>query len=43
MLGIGSVIIVNSVYTDLGFFIEEIGTGVEFSIPMALSVPQIIG
>ena len=39
MLGIGCVVIVNSVFTDLGFFIEELGTGVEFQIPLALNVP----
>lgn len=39
MLGIGCVVIVNSVFTDLGFFINELGTGVEFLIPLALNVP----
>jgi hypothetical protein len=43
MLGIGCVVIVNSVFTDLGFFIQELGTGVEFLIPLALNVPQVLG
>ena len=43
MLGIGCVVIVNSVFTDLGFFISELGNGVEFLIPLALNVPQVLG
>ena len=39
MLGIGCVVIANSVFTDLGFFIEELGKGVEFLIPLSLNVP----
>jgi hypothetical protein len=39
MLGIGCVVIVNSVFTDLGFFIGELGNNVVFLIPLALNVP----
>lgn len=39
MLGIGCVVIVNSCYTDLGWFTVELGPKVVFMIPLALNVP----
>jgi len=44
VLGVGCIVIVNCIYTDLSFFIEELpNTRIEFVIPMLLNVPQVLG
>ena len=43
-LGIGCIILVNAVFTDLDFFVEYLpNRNVVFLIPLILNVPQVIG
>lgn len=43
-LGIGCVVIINAVFTDLAFFIDNMpNAGLAFVIPLVLNVPQVIG
>lgn len=44
MLGVGSIIMVNSVFTDLNFFNTNMpNANLDFLIPIMLNVPQILG
>ncbi len=43
-LGIGCIILVNAVFTDLDFFVVYLpNRNVVFLIPLILNVPQVIG
>ena len=44
MVGIGCIILVNAVFTDLGFFTDEMpNANLDFLIPLMLNVPQVLG
>lgn len=44
MLGVGCIIVCNSVFTDINFFITNLpNASMGFIVPVVLNIPQVIG